>query len=112
MRPTINTLAFTRAAGTHACFPRTTNPPCAEIEIKGHSTPRHSISRPAEPTRRIPTTAIAVLAAAALRLVHAREGSPQHADRSPLGLEESVHAGISVSTESDFRSSAITGDAA
>ncbi len=74
--------------------------------------PRHSISRPTQPTPRIPATAIAVLAAAALRLVHARGGSPQHADRSPLGLEESVHVGISVSTESGFRFSAIIEDAA
>ncbi len=74
--------------------------------------PRYSISRPTQPTPRISTTAIAVLAAAALRLVHARDSSQKHADRSPVGLEESVHAGIRVSTESDFRSSAITGDAA
>jgi hypothetical protein len=74
--------------------------------------PRYSISRPTQPIPRIPTTAIAVLAAAALRLVHARDSSLSHAGCSPVGLEESVHAGISVSTESDFRSSAITGDAA
>ncbi|MFN5945615.1 MAG: hypothetical protein ACK5ZG_13455 [Phycisphaerae bacterium] len=74
--------------------------------------PRYPVSRPTQPTPRIPTAATAVLAAAALRLVRARSGSPQHAGCSPLGLEESTHAGISVSTESDFRSSAITGDAA
>jgi hypothetical protein len=74
--------------------------------------PRHPVSRPPEPTPRIPTTAIAVLAAAALRLVHARDGSLQHAGCSPLGLEESVDAAISVSATSDFRSSAMTGDAA
>lgn len=74
--------------------------------------PRYLVSRPTQPTPRIPTTAIAVLAAVALRLVHARAGSLQHAGCSPLGLEESTHAAISVSTESDFRSSAITGDAA
>jgi hypothetical protein len=74
--------------------------------------PRHSISRPTQPTPRIPTTAIAVLATVALRLVHARGGSLSHAGCSPVGLEESVDAGISLSTESDFRSSAITGDAA
>jgi hypothetical protein len=74
--------------------------------------PRHSISRPTQPTPRIPTTAIAVLATVALRLVHARDGSLSHAGCLPVGLEEIPHAGISVSTESDFRSSAITGDAA
>ena len=74
--------------------------------------PRHPVSRPTQPTPRIPDAAIAVLATAALRLAHARDGSLQHADRSPLGLEESTHAGISVSTESEFRSSAVTGDAA
>jgi hypothetical protein len=74
--------------------------------------PRYPVSRPTQPAPRIPATAVAVLATAALRLVHARDGSPQHADRSPLGLEESTHGGISVSTESDFRSSAVTGDAA
>ena len=74
--------------------------------------PRHPVSRPIQPTPRIPATAIAVLATAALRLVHGRDGSPQHAGCSPLGLEENVNAGISVSTASDFRSSAITGDAA
>ena len=74
--------------------------------------PRYPVSRPTQPTPRIPTSAIAVLATAALRLVHARDGSQQHADCSPLGLEESVDAGITVSTESDLRSSAITGDAA
>jgi len=74
--------------------------------------PRYPVSRPTQPTPRVPDTAIAVLATAALRLVHARDGSQQHADCSPLGLEESTHAAISVSTESDFRSSAITGDAA
>ncbi len=74
--------------------------------------PRYSISRPTQPTPRIPTAAIAVLAAVALRLVHARNESLSHAGSSPVGLEESVHAAISVSTESDFRSSAITGDAA
>jgi len=74
--------------------------------------PRYLVSRPTQPTPCVPTTAIAVLAAAALRLVHARDGSPQHADRSPLGLEESVHVGISVSTERGFRFSAIIEDAA
>jgi hypothetical protein len=74
--------------------------------------PRHSISRPTQPTPRIPTAAVALLAAAALRLVHARSDSQQHADRSPLGLEESVHVGISVSTERGFRFSAIIEDAA
>jgi hypothetical protein len=74
--------------------------------------PRHSISRPLQPAPRISTTAIAVLAAAARRLVHARNESLSHAGCSPLGLEECTHAAISVSTESDFRSSAITGDAA
>ena len=74
--------------------------------------PRYPVSRPTQPTPRIPTTAIALLAAAALRLVHARDDSLSHAGSSPLGLEESVHAAITVSTESDFRSSAMTGDAA
>jgi hypothetical protein len=74
--------------------------------------PRYPVSRPTQPTPRVPDTAIAVLAAAALRLVHARDGSLQHADCSPLGLEESTHAAISVSTASKLRSSAITGDAA
>ena len=74
--------------------------------------PRHSISRPTQPTPRVPTTAIAVLATVALRLVHARDDSLQHADCSPAGLEESTHVAITVSTESDFRSSAVTGDAA
>lgn len=74
--------------------------------------PRYPVSRPTQPTPRVPTTAIAVIATVALRLVHARSDSQQHADRSPLGLEESVHAAITVSTESDFRSSAMTGDAA
>jgi hypothetical protein len=74
--------------------------------------PRHPISRPTQPAPRIPTTAIAVLVTVALRLVHARRDSLSHAGCSPVGLEESVHAAISVSTESDFRSSAITGDAA
>ena len=74
--------------------------------------PRHSISRSTQPTPRIPTTAIAVLAAAALRLVHARDSSQKHADRSPVGLEESVDAGISVSPASELRPSAIMGDAA
>jgi hypothetical protein len=73
--------------------------------------PRHPVSRPTQPAR-IPTTAIALLAAVALRLVHSRSDSQQHADCSPLGLEESPHAGISVSTASEFRSSAVTGDAA
>jgi hypothetical protein len=74
--------------------------------------PRHSISRPTQPTPRFPTTAITLLAAAALRLVHARDGSLQHAGCSPLGLEESVDVGISLSATIDFRSSAMTGDAA
>jgi hypothetical protein len=74
--------------------------------------PRHPVSRPTQPTPRIPTTAIAMLAAAALRHVHARDGSLSHADSSPLGVEESVHAAITVSTASDFRSTAIIGDAA
>jgi hypothetical protein len=74
--------------------------------------PRYSISRPTQPTPRIPTAAVALLAAAALRLVHARSDSQQHADRSPVGLEESTHAGISVSAVSDFRSPVMTGDAA
>lgn len=74
--------------------------------------PRHSISRPIQPTPRIPTTAVAVLAAAALRIVHARDSSQQHAGCSPLEVEESVDAAITVLTTSDFRSSAITGDAA
>jgi hypothetical protein len=74
--------------------------------------PPYPVSRPTHPTPRIPTTAIAVLATVALRLMQARDGSLQHADRSPLGLEESTHAAISVSTESEFRSSALTGDAA
>ena len=74
--------------------------------------PRHPVSRPTQPAPRIPANAIAVLAAAALRLVHARSDSLQHAGSSPLGLEESVNAGITVLTASDFRSSAITGDAA
>ncbi len=74
--------------------------------------PRYPISRPIQPAPRIPTTAVALLATVALRLVHARSDSQQHADRSPLGLEQSTHAGISVSTESEFRSAAITGDAA
>jgi hypothetical protein len=74
--------------------------------------PRHPVSRPTQPTPRVPDTAIAVLATAALRLVHARDGSPQHADRSPLGLEESVDAGITVLTASELRPSAMTGDAA
>jgi hypothetical protein len=74
--------------------------------------PRYSISRPTQPTPRIPTAAIAVLAAAALRVVHARDSSQKHADRSPVGLEESVHDGISVSPACELRKSAITGDAA
>ena len=74
--------------------------------------PRYSISRPTQPAPRIPTTATAVLATVALRLVHARRDSLSHAGCSPVGLEESTHAGISVSTESEFRSSALTGDAA
>jgi hypothetical protein len=74
--------------------------------------PRHPVSRPPEPTPRIPTAAIALLAAAALRLVHARSDSQQHADCSPLGLEESPHAAITVLTVSESRSSAVTGDAA
>jgi hypothetical protein len=74
--------------------------------------PRHSISRPTQPIPRVPTTAIAVLAAAALRLVHARDDSLSHAGCSPVGLEESVHDGISVSPTSELRKSAITGDAA
>ncbi len=74
--------------------------------------PRYPVSRPTQPAPRIPTAAVAVLATVALRLVHARSDSRQHAGCSPLGLEESTHAGISLSTESDFRSSAITGDAA
>ncbi len=74
--------------------------------------PRYPVSRPTQPTPRIPTAVVTVLAAAALRLVHARDGSPQHAGCSPLGLEESTHAGISLSTESEFRPSAMTGDAA
>jgi hypothetical protein len=74
--------------------------------------PRHPVSRPTQPTPRLPTTAITLLAAAALRLVHARDGSLSHAGCSPLGLEERTHAGISVSTESESRSSAIIGDAA
>ena len=74
--------------------------------------PRYLVSRPTQPTPCVPTTAIAVLAAAALRLVHARDGSLQHAGCSPVGVEESVDAAISVSATSDFRSLAITGDAA
>ena len=74
--------------------------------------PRHPVSRPSQPAPRIPTTAIAVLAAVALRLVHARDGSLSHAGCSPLGLEERTHAAISVSTASESRSSAVTGDAA
>ena len=61
--------------------------------------PRYPVSRPTQPTPRIPDAAIAVLAAAAFRLVHARDGSLQHAGCSPLGGEESVRAGISVSIE-------------
>jgi hypothetical protein len=71
--------------------------------------PRHPVSRPTQPTPRIPTTAIALLAAAMLRLVHARDGSLSHADSSPLGVEESTHVGISVLTASESRSSVITG---
>ena len=74
--------------------------------------PRHPVSRPTQPKPRIPVAAIALLAAAALRLVHARDGSLSHADSSPLGVEENVDVGISVSATSDFRSSAMTGDAA
>jgi hypothetical protein len=74
--------------------------------------PRHSISRPTQPTLRIPDAAIALLATAALRLVHARDGVLSHASSSPLGLEESTHAGISVSTASESRSAVMTGDAA
>jgi hypothetical protein len=74
--------------------------------------PRYSISRPTQPAPRVPTAAIAVLATVALRLVHARSDSQQHADRSPLGLEVSTHDGISVSTVSDPRCAAMTGDAA
>ncbi|MFN6040760.1 MAG: hypothetical protein ACK46V_02535 [Phycisphaerae bacterium] len=58
------------------------------------------------------STIIAVLATAALRLVHARSASLQHAGCSPLGLEESVDAGITVLTASERRPSAMTGDAA
>jgi hypothetical protein len=74
--------------------------------------PRHSISRPTQPTPRIPTAAVAVLATVALRLVHARDGSLSHAGCSPLGLEESVNDGISVSPACEPRPSVITGDAA
>lgn len=74
--------------------------------------PRYPVSRPTQPAPRIPAAAIAVLATAALRLVHARGDSPQHAGCSPLGLEESVDAGITVLTASELRPSAMTGDAA
>lgn len=74
--------------------------------------PRHPVSRPTQPAPRIPTAAIALLAAAALRLVHARDGCLSHAGCSPLGVEENVDVGISLSATSDFRSSAVTGDAA
>ena len=74
--------------------------------------PRHPVSRQTRPTPRIPTTATAVLATAALRLVHARDSSLSHAGCLPVGVEESRDVGITVSTESDFRSTAMTGDAA
>jgi hypothetical protein len=71
--------------------------------------PRHHVSRPTQATPYIPDTAIAVLAAAALRLLHARDGSLSHADSPPLGVEESTYVGISVLTASQSRSSVITG---
>ncbi len=74
--------------------------------------PRHSISRPTQPTPRVPPTAVALLATVALRLVHARSDSLSHAGCSPVGLEESVNDGISVSPASELRPSAMTGDAA
>jgi hypothetical protein len=73
--------------------------------------PRYSISRPTQPAPRVPTAAIAVLATVALRLVHARDGSLSHAGCSPVGLEESVNDGISVSPASELRPSVIMGDA-
>ena len=74
--------------------------------------PRYPVSRPTQPTPRIPATAIAVLAAATLRLLHARDCALSHADSSPLGVEENVHAAITVLTTSESRPSAMTGDAA